>query len=120
MIEGGVWGGACELAITCDVLIATPDATFALTPARLGVPYNVVGVLNLVRAIGLPVLKEMLFTARPITAERALRVGMINHVVPPKDLERFTFELAGQIAETSPLCVTLMKEELRILAEARP
>lgn len=70
MIEGGVWGGACELAITCDILIATPDATFALTPARLGVPYNVVGVLNLVRAIGLPVLKEMLFTARPITAER--------------------------------------------------
>ncbi len=120
MIEGGVWGGACELAITCDILIATPDATFALTPARLGVPYNVVGVLNLVRAIGLPVLKEMLFTARPITAERALRVGMINHVVPPENLERFTFEIAGQVAETSPLCVALMKEELRILAEARP
>ncbi len=65
MIEGGVWGGACELAITCDILIATPDATFALTLARLGVPYNVVGVLNMMRAVGLPVLKEMLFTARP-------------------------------------------------------
>lgn len=120
MIEGGVWGGACEVAITCDILIATPDATFALTPARLGVPYNIVGVLNLMRAVGLPVLKEMLFTARPIAAERALRVGMINHVVPPEDLERFTYELAGHLAETSPLCVALMKEELRILAEARP
>ncbi len=45
---------------------------------------------------------------------------MINHVVPPEDLERFTFEIAGQVAETSPLCVALMKEELRILSEARP
>jgi methylmalonyl-CoA decarboxylase len=120
MIEGGVWGGACELAVTCDVVIATPDATFALTPARLGVPYNMVGVLNLMRTIGLPVLKEMLFTARPITAERALRVGMINHIAAPEDLERFAFEIAGQIAETSPLCVALMKEELRLLSEARP
>ena len=40
MIEGSVWGGACELAITCDLVIATPEATFALTPAKIGVPYN--------------------------------------------------------------------------------
>ena len=45
---------------------------------------------------------------------------MINHVVPPEDLERFTFEIAHQLAETSPLCVAFMKEELRILAESRP
>ena len=40
MIEGGVWGGACEVAFACDLIIAAPTATFAVTPARLGVPYN--------------------------------------------------------------------------------
>ena len=82
MIEGSVWGGACELAITCDLVIATPDATFALTPAKLGVPYNTAGILNMMSSISMPLLKEMLFTARPISSERALHLGMINYVVP--------------------------------------
>ena len=55
---------------------------FALTPARLGVPYNTAGILNMMNAIGMPLLKEMLFTARPIPAERALHLGMINEIVP--------------------------------------
>ena len=115
MIEGSVWGGACELAITCDLVIATPEATFALTPARLGVPYNTAGILNMMNSISTRLLKEMLFTARPISSERALHLGMINSVVPGPDIERFTLQLAAQLAETSPLCVALMKEELRVL-----
>ena len=82
MIEGSVWGGACELAITCDLVIATPDATFALTPAKLGVPYNTGGIQNMMNSISTRLLKEMLFTARPISSERALQLGMINYVVP--------------------------------------
>ena len=70
MIEGSVWGGACELAITCDLVIATPETTFALTPARLGVPYNTAGILNMMNSISTRLLKEMLFTARPISSER--------------------------------------------------
>ena len=75
LIEGGVWGGACELAITCDLTITTPDATFAITPAKLGVPYNTAGMLNFMKSIGMPLLKEMLFTSRPISAERASSAG---------------------------------------------
>lgn len=120
MIEGTVWGGACELAITCDLAIAAPDVTFAFTPARIGVPYNTAGLLNMMKSVGMPLLKEMLFTARPIPAERALRLGMINDVVPREDLERFTLEIAAQIAGTSPMCVALLKEELRILSKSRP
>lgn len=120
MIEGSVWGGACELAITCDLVIAAPGASFALTPAKLGVPYNTAGVLNMVKSIGMPLLKEMLFTARPITAERALRCGMINAIVPSEELENYTREIAAQIAETSPMCVALIKEELRTLSKSRP
>lgn len=120
LIQGSVWGGACELALTCDVQIVTPEVTFAITPAKLGVPYNTAGILNLMKNVGLPLLKEMLFTAGPITAERALHAGMVNHIVPPDKIEAFVFEIAARIAEMSPFCVALFKEELRILAESRP
>lgn len=120
MIEGGVWGGACELAMTCDLLIAAPESTFAITPARLGVPYNLCGMLSFMKMINMPVLKEMLFTGRPITAERALAAGALNYVVPAAELERFVYDLAAQITETSPLCVAVIKEELRMLSESLP
>lgn len=120
LVEGSVWGGACEVVITCDIVIAAPSATFAFTPAKLGVPYNMVGILNMMKSIGVPLLKEMLFTARPIPAERAARVGMVNAVVPATEIEDVTREIAARIAETSPLCIALFKEELRVLAEARP
>jgi methylmalonyl-CoA decarboxylase len=120
LLEGSVWGGACELAFTCDLLVAAPETTFALTPARLGVPYNMSGMLNLMRILNLPLLREMLFTARPITAERALAAGALNCVVPTAELDRVAYALAASIAETSPLCVTVIKEELRMLSESSP
>lgn len=120
LIEGTVWGGACELALTCDLLIAAPDVTFAITPAKLGVPYNMSGIMNFMKMIRMPVLKEMLFTGRPISADRALAAGALNYVVPAADLERFVYELAGHIAKTSPLCVAVIKEELRMLSESLP
>ena len=118
MIEGGVWGGACELVLACDLLIAAPNATFAITPAKLGVPYNLTGVLNFMNRVELAVIKEMVFTAEPIGAERAQMLGIINHVVPSDELERFTYELAQRITLNSPLSISVMKEELRILSMA--
>jgi methylmalonyl-CoA decarboxylase len=120
MIEGGVWGGACEVAFACDLIIAAPSATFAVTPARLGVPYNVSGMLTFLNACSLRVAKEMAFTAKSISAERAERLGIINHVVPIEQLEIFTYEIAREIAENAPLSVSVMKEQLRMLAGAHP
>jgi len=120
MIEGGVWGGACEMVMSCDLIISTPESTFAITPARLGVAYSIDGTLNFMKSVGLPLLREMLFTATPIAAERALDYGLINHMVPADQIETFTLQIAGQITRNSPLCVSLLKEELRILAEAHP
>jgi methylmalonyl-CoA decarboxylase len=120
MIEGTVWGGGCELALTCDLIVATPATTFALTPAKIGVPYNVSGMVNFLNAANLHVMKEMAFTAQPMGAERAERLGMVNHVVPAAELEPFTFDLARQIARNAPLSVGVMKEQLRILSSARP
>ena len=57
MIEGGVWGGACELAMACDMVIAAENATFAITPARLGVPCNLSGIQNMMGSVPLVVVK---------------------------------------------------------------
>jgi methylmalonyl-CoA decarboxylase len=120
MIEGGVWGGACETAFACDLIIATPESTFAVTPARLGVPYNIGGMLTFLNASTIRIAKEMAFTAKPISAERAERLGMINAVVTAADLERHTMALATDIAANAPLSISVMKEQLRILAGAHP
>lgn len=120
MIEGGVWGGACEVVFACDLIIAAPSATFAVTPARLGVPYNVSGMLTFLNACSLRIVKEMAFTAKPVSAERAERLAIINHLVPAGQLEAFTYRLARDIAENAPLSVSVMKEQLRMLAGAHP
>ena len=118
MVEGGVWGGACEVVLACDMIIAAPNATFAVTPARLGVPYNVSGLLTFRNAANLRLIKEMIFTAKPIDVERAERLGLVNHVVPGERLEAFTYEVAHEIAANAPLSIAVMKEQLRILAGA--
>ena len=120
LCEGGVWGGACELALACDLIVATPDTTFAVTPAKLGVPYNATGLLTFLNSVGYAVLKEMVFTASPIGAERAERLGIVNHVVPPGEIDDFVAGLAHKIAANSPLTIAVIKEELRVLAGAHP
>ena len=120
MLEGGVWGGACEAVFACDLIVAAPDVTFAVTPAKLGVPYNLSGMVTFLNTAPLHIVHEMAFTAKPISAERAERLGMINNVVPKDELESFTMAMASDIAANAPLSIAVMKEQLRILAAARP
>ena len=91
-----------------------------MTPAKLGVPYNVSGMMTFLNAASLRIVKELAFTAKPLSAERAERLGIINHVVPADALEAFTYDLAEDIAALAPLSIAVMKEQLRILAGARP
>ncbi len=120
MVDGSVWGGACELAIVCDLLIGTRRASFAMTPAKIGVAYNSTGLIHFTNALGLHTVKEMFFTARPITAERALQLGILNHLVDEADLETFTYDVARTIVANSPLSIAVIKEQLRILGNAHP
>ena len=119
LIEGGVWGGACEVAMACDILVAAPEATFAITPAKLGVPYNLGGLLTVMNMIPLPVAKEMLFTAQPIPVAQALNLGVVNYVKPTDEIDPFVYGLAASIVANSPLSISVMKEELRLLSSAR-
>jgi methylmalonyl-CoA decarboxylase len=118
MIEGSVWGGACETVMACDLIIATPEATFAATPAKLNVPYNVSGLLTFLNAAHIHIAKEMLFTAQPIPATRLERMGIINHVIAADNIEQYTRDMAQTIAQNAPLSISVMKEQLRILAGA--
>jgi methylmalonyl-CoA decarboxylase len=120
MIEGTVWGGACDLTFICDLVVACDTATFAMTPAKLGVPYNISGILHFINLVGPRIARELFFTAQPIDAHRALEVGILNHLVPLADLEKHTYALAEQIAGNSPLAIAVIKEQLRILGNSYP
>jgi methylmalonyl-CoA decarboxylase len=120
MIEGSVWGGACDLALSCDILVGCPTASFCMTPAKIGVPYNASGILHFINIMGVNIAKEMFFSARPMSAEKAASVGILNHLVPVEELETFTYDLARQIAANSPLSIGVIKEQIRLLASAYP
>jgi methylmalonyl-CoA decarboxylase len=116
MVEGSVWGGACELVMSCDLIVAADDSTFAITPAKWGVPYNISGVQNFLNTGGMPLCKEMLFTAQPVAVKRLVEQGIVTCAIHREELESVTQTIAQQIAQNSPLVISLLKEELRLLS----
>ncbi len=118
MVHGSVWGGACDLVISCDLVVADETSAFAITPAKIGLPYNMVGILNFMSQLPLAIVKEMFFTADPIGAERAERVGIINRLVPSATLEAETLAFARHIATRSPAAIGAFKEAMRAISGA--
>jgi methylmalonyl-CoA decarboxylase len=119
MIEGSVWGGACDLAVCCDILIGTPTASFAITPARLGIAYNTAGLNHFIGVVPTHIIKEMLFTANPISAQDAYRLGLMNRLVEADKLEKTVMEVSLAIAARAPLVVRLLKKEMRKLTAGK-
>ena len=120
MLHGSAWGGGTDLALRCDISVADPTCSLAFTPARLGLPYDADGLLNVLLRGGLHIAMEMFSTADSITAERALALRLVNHLVPETELEAFTYALATRIAANAPLSVASAKQQLRALAQAMP
>ncbi len=120
MIHGTVWGGALDLVLSCDMVVADETSAFAITPANLGLPYNTTGLLHFLGRLPLNLIKEMFFTATPVKAEDAARWGIINHLVPAAELESFTMGIAQGIATKAPLAVAVVKEQLRVLTDYQP
>ena len=120
MIQGSVWGGATDLAVTCDLAVGDETSTFAITPVKMGLPYNASGIMHFINRVGSNIAREMFFTAAPVKAERAYHFGILNHLISSREIETFTFELAKSIAANSPLAVSVVKEQFRILSEAHP
>lgn len=115
LIEGSVWGGACEMAMACDIVIAATTTTFAITPAKLGVPYNINGLSTFTRVMNPHILSELLFTAQPISAQRLAETGAVSYAVPVAEIESFCANLVARICENSPRAISVMKESMRAL-----
>jgi methylmalonyl-CoA decarboxylase len=115
MVEGSVWGGATDLCITCDLIICSDDATFAITPAKIGLPYSASGLVRFLAVVGPHKAKELFFTAQPINAQAALQARMVNHVVPRDDLEVVTYDIAETITQNAPLAVRVLKQQFQHL-----
>ncbi|NYH15380.1 enoyl-CoA hydratase/carnithine racemase [Paraburkholderia bryophila] len=101
LVSGSAWGGAVDLAMSCDMVITDGSARFAMTPANIGLPYTTSGLLRFFNNVPIHVLKEMFFTAQPLDAARAERFGVINRLVDSDKLEATALEIARGIAAQS-------------------
>jgi methylmalonyl-CoA decarboxylase len=118
MVHGSVWGGAFDLVMACDIVLSDNTGAFAITSAKLGLPYNTEGILNFMSRAPLGIVKEMFFSADPISAERALRAGFVNEVIPVAELEERTYAMARKIASRSAAAVAVAKQAMHELSEA--
>ena len=110
MIHGFCIGGGVSIAITCDIRLAADDARFGVPAARLGLGYHYHGMEKLMRLVGPAYTKEIFFTARTdFSAQDALRMGLVNQVVPKAELEGFTRDYALTIARNAPLTLRSAK-----------
>jgi enoyl-CoA hydratase/carnithine racemase len=115
-VNGYAYGGGAVFAVCCDMRICSQAARFRFVGATYGL---VVGASLLPRITGAPVAKDLIFTARTVGADEALRLGLANRVVSPGDLERAAIETAAAIAENDPAAVVASKEVID-LATFRP
>ncbi len=109
MIHGYCIGGGMALALAADLRYAADDACFAIPAARLGVGYPMQGVQHLIDAVGLAPAKDILFTARQLSAAEALEIGLLNAVFPKADLEAHVRQIAQRIADNAPLALKSVK-----------
>jgi enoyl-CoA hydratase/carnithine racemase len=108
-VHGVATAAGCQLAATCDLVVASEDARFATPGVRIGL-FCSTPMVALSRAVGQKKSMEMLLTGEFISAEEALAEGLVNRVVPAEELEAETRALAGKIAEASPLVVGIGKQ----------
>ena len=110
MIRGACVGGGCGLALCCDIRFAANTAKFAITPAKLGLGYPCADVQRLIETVGIPHAKDLLFSARMIKAKRAEKMGLINRVLKPDELEDITLDYALGIAGLSSETARVTKQ----------
>jgi enoyl-CoA hydratase len=113
MIRGFCMGGGLLTALQADIRIASDDSQFGIPAARLGLGYAVSGVTTLMNLVGPAWTAEILFSAVRFTAAEALRMGLVNRVVPADSLRDTVLSLADSIARNAPLTVAAAKAAIR-------
>ena len=113
-IHGSCIGGGVAVALTADLRYSADDAVFAIPAARLGLGYHMAGVEALTNIVGFSAAKEIFFTARRFSADEAPELGLVNRVLPARELDAFVRETAVRVARNAPLTVQSVK---RIVSE---
>ncbi len=113
MINGFCLGGGCELAMACDIRIAADSARLGQPEVNLGIIPGGGGTQRLPRLVGTGTAYKLLFSGELIDATEALRIGLVDEVVPSAHLRERVLTLAGSIAEKSPMALQAIKEAVR-------
>lgn len=119
-LNGHAFGGAVELAVSCDIRLARAGARLGSPAARLGIVYSHTGLEKFLRLVGPGHTREIFFAARVLDAAEAERIGLVNRVVPAEEFDAAVRTLAGEIAACAPLAVQGMKQVLRIVKSGMP
>jgi enoyl-CoA hydratase/carnithine racemase len=112
-VDGLALGGGCELALCCDLIVASTRASFALPEVGLGLVPGGGGTQLLPRWVGRNRAADLIFTGRRVDAEEALRLGLVDRLVPAGQAREAALELAGEIAAKSPVSLRAAKRALR-------
>ncbi len=118
MVNGFCLGGGNELAMACDLRIASENARFAQPEINLGIICGGGGTQRLTNLVGEGRAMEMILTGDMIDAQTALKFGLVNHVHPVDELESKTMELAEKIAEKAPIALQLSKEAVKFASRS--
>ena len=113
-INGLAYGGGCELALACDFRLASEDAQIGLTETRLGLIPGAGGTQRLARIVGLPKAKEMVFFAQRLSADEALRSGLVNRVLKKAEFVSGVTDFASKLAKQPPLSLKFAKHALNM------
>jgi enoyl-CoA hydratase len=118
MVNGYCLGGGCELALACDLRIASDRASFGQPEINLGIIPGGGGTQRLTRLVGEGKAMELILTGDIIDAQTAYNLGLVNMVVPAVELEAKTLELANRIAEKSPVALRMAKEAVKLASRS--
>lgn len=118
-VNGAAMGGGLEVAICCDIVLASEKAKFGLPETVLGMVPGWGGMSRITRRIGIGQVKKMVFTALPIDAAEAREIGLAHEVVPPENLLARARELAAQIAKNGPIALREAKKALNVACEVQ-
>lgn len=111
-INGYALGGGCELALSCDIRIASENAVFGQPEVKLGILPGFSGTYRLPKIVGQGLAKEIIYSGKNIRADEALRIGLVNHVVPFEELMPNVIALAQTIASNAPIAVSNAKRSI--------
>jgi enoyl-CoA hydratase len=119
MIRGYCIGGGLDLALRCDIRIASDDARFAIPAARLGLGYAGSDVARLLDIVGPAYAKEIFYSGRQFSAAEALAMRLVNRMVPARDLERTVCDEANTIIRNAPYSIAALKRSTTMGTTAR-